>query len=172
MNHPSYFEKILTWNFDVYRSSMGGNSVNYLNSSTYFLFLMYENCPNESPLGVGLGEIVPRHVDACKSIGIPADGSRLQWTLGCHCNNSTTMDMTSSSSLNPRVSNTYSATLTLTKAPNTIVELFKTITPSLKKKSAKKWYWFTQQHPSSWFVLHCLRYNAVYVLECVLPSNI
>jgi len=130
MNHPSYFEKILTCNFDVFRSFRGGDSVNYLNSSTSFLFLMYENCPNESEWGIDLGEIVPRHVYACRSIGTPADGSHLQWTLGCHCNNTTTMAMTSPSSLNPRFLSTYSATLTLTKAPNASVELFKTITPS------------------------------------------
>jgi hypothetical protein len=41
-------------------------------------------------------------------------------------------------------------TLTSTKTLNAVVELFKTITPSLKKKaSAKKGYYFAQQHPSS-----------------------
>jgi len=102
-------------NFDVFRSSKGINGVNYLNSSTSFLFLMYENCPNESQLGIDLDEIVPRHVDAFRSIDPPADGSCLQRSLGCHSNNSTTITMTSPFSLNPRFLNTYSLTLTLTK---------------------------------------------------------
>jgi len=91
---------------------------------------MYENCPNESQLGIDLDEIVPRHVDACRSIDKPADGSCLQHSVGCHCNNSTTIAMTSPSSLNPWFLSTYSLTLTLTKTPNAFVELFETIPPS------------------------------------------